>query len=146
MKVQRPDALSTISKVPSCPGSVLLPHTLSGMSAWLGATALCCHPRLNKLNGPHCTLQSHKQQLRVQPGKWPIYPCRIEGEERHVQVRGLLVLRARPMPAQDLYVMRRAVVVYERLIRRFTAQTTDYQVLLSTFAGGAARLVTSPDD
>ena len=31
--------------------------------------------------------------------------------------------------------MRRAVVIYERLIRRFTAQTTDYQVLLSTFAG-----------
>ena len=38
---------------------------------------------------------------------------------------------------QDLYVMRRAVVIYERLIRRFTAQTTDYQVLLSTFAGSA---------
>lgn len=36
---------------------------------------------------------------------------------------------------QDLYVMRRAVVLYERLIRRFTAQTTDYQILLSTFAG-----------
>ena len=34
--------------------------------------------------------------------------------------------------------MRRAVVIYERLIRRFTAQTTDYQVLLSTFAGGCA--------
>lgn len=34
--------------------------------------------------------------------------------------------------------MRRAVVIYERLIRRFTAQTTDYQVLLSTFAGGSA--------
>ena len=39
------------------------------------------------------------------------------------------------MDMQDLYVMRRAVVIYERLIRRFTAQTTDYQVLLSTFAG-----------
>ena len=38
---------------------------------------------------------------------------------------------------QDLYVMRRAVVIYERLVRRFTAQTTDYQVLLSTFAGSA---------
>ena len=34
--------------------------------------------------------------------------------------------------------MRRAVVIYERLIRRFTAQTTDYQVLLSTFAGKTA--------
>ena len=60
-------------------------------------------------------------------------------------MRGLLVLRARPVPVQDLYVMRRAVVVYERLIRRFTAQTTDYQVLLSTFAGRAASLVTSPN-
>ena len=35
---------------------------------------------------------------------------------------------------QDLYVMRRAVGVYERLVRRFTAQTTDYQSLVSTFA------------
>ena len=32
--------------------------------------------------------------------------------------------------------MRRAVGVYERIIRRFTAQTTDYQRLLSTFAEG----------
>ena len=60
-------------------------------------------------------------------------------------VRCLPVVRRGPMLAQDLYVMRRAVVVYERLIRRFTAQTTDYQVLLSTFAGRAASLVTSPD-
>ena len=37
---------------------------------------------------------------------------------------------------QDLYVLRRAVGGYERLVRRFTAQTTDYQVLLSTFAEG----------
>lgn len=37
---------------------------------------------------------------------------------------------------QDLYVMRRAVGVYERIIRRFTAQDTDYQLLLSTFAEG----------
>ena len=32
--------------------------------------------------------------------------------------------------------MRRAVGVYERIIRRFTAQDTDYQLLLSTFAEG----------
>lgn len=32
--------------------------------------------------------------------------------------------------------MRRAVGVYERLVKRFTAQTTDYQRLLSTFAEG----------
>ena len=40
--------------------------------------------------------------------------------------------------SKDLYVMRRAIGVYERLIRRFTAQTTDYQTLLSTFAEGCA--------
>jgi hypothetical protein len=34
------------------------------------------------------------------------------------------------------YVMRRAVGVYEQLVKRFTAQTTDYQQLLSTFAEG----------
>eukprot|EP00879_Flechtneria_rotunda_P007223 GHRR01007579.1.p1 GENE.GHRR01007579.1~~GHRR01007579.1.p1 ORF type:complete len:633 (+),score=243.40 GHRR01007579.1:333-2231(+) len=32
--------------------------------------------------------------------------------------------------------MRRGVGVYEQLVRRFTAQTTDYQQLLSTFAEG----------
>lgn len=32
--------------------------------------------------------------------------------------------------------MRRGVGVYERIIRRFTAQDTDYQLLLSTFAEG----------
>ena len=37
---------------------------------------------------------------------------------------------------QDLYVLRRAVGGYERLVKRFTAQTTDYQTLLSTFAEG----------
>ena len=39
--------------------------------------------------------------------------------------------------SKDLYVMRRAVGVYERIVKRFTAQTTDYQSLLSTFAEGA---------
>ena len=38
--------------------------------------------------------------------------------------------------SQDLYVLRRAVGGYERLVKRFTAQTTDYQTLLSTFAEG----------
>lgn len=32
--------------------------------------------------------------------------------------------------------MRRAVGGYERLVKRFTSQTTDYQTLLSTFAEG----------
>lgn len=37
---------------------------------------------------------------------------------------------------QDLYVMLRAVGVYERIVKRFTAQTTDYKRLVSTFAEG----------
>ena len=41
-----------------------------------------------------------------------------------------------PSPAnlQDLYVLRRAIGAYEQIVKRFTAQTTDYQELLSTFA------------
>ncbi len=38
--------------------------------------------------------------------------------------------------SKDLYVMRRAAGVYEQIIRRFSAQTTDYQRLVSTFAEG----------
>jgi hypothetical protein len=38
--------------------------------------------------------------------------------------------------SKDLYVLRRAVGVYDQLVKRFTAQTTDYQQLLSTFAEG----------
>jgi predicted unusual protein kinase regulating ubiquinone biosynthesis (AarF/ABC1/UbiB family) len=38
--------------------------------------------------------------------------------------------------SKDLYVMRRGIGVYEQLVKRFTAQTTDYQSLLSTFAEG----------
>eukprot|EP00887_Chlorella_sp_A99_P000183 scaffold13.g183.t1 len=38
--------------------------------------------------------------------------------------------------SKDLYVLRRAAGVYERLAHRFTAQTTDYQRLVSTFAEG----------
>lgn len=36
----------------------------------------------------------------------------------------------------DLYVLRRAVGVYQQIVNRFTAQTTDYQTLLSVFAEG----------
>lgn len=38
--------------------------------------------------------------------------------------------------SKDLYVLRRGVGVYEAVVKRFTAQTTDYQQLLSTFAEG----------
>ncbi len=41
-----------------------------------------------------------------------------------------------PVYTQDLYVMLRAVGVYERIVKQFTAQTTDYKRLLSTFAEG----------
>ncbi|CAK0781480.1 hypothetical protein CVIRNUC_005384 [Coccomyxa viridis] len=64
-----------------------------------------------------------------------VYRARLRatGEEVAVKVQRPDALST---ISKDLYVMRRAVVVYERLIRRFTAQTTDYQVLLSTFAEG----------
>jgi aarF domain-containing kinase len=53
-------------------------------------------------------------------------------------MRGVLFAGSQALLAalQDLYVMRRAVGVYELIVRRFTAQTTDYQSLLSTFAEG----------
>mmetsp|Transcript_6338 Transcript_6338/g.15184 ORF Transcript_6338/g.15184 Transcript_6338/m.15184 type:complete len:662 (+) Transcript_6338:167-2152(+) len=38
--------------------------------------------------------------------------------------------------SKDLYVLRRAVGVYQQIVSRFTAQTTDYQELLSVFAEG----------
>jgi predicted unusual protein kinase regulating ubiquinone biosynthesis (AarF/ABC1/UbiB family) len=39
--------------------------------------------------------------------------------------------------SKDLYVMRRAVEVYQKyIVTRFTAQTTDYQELLQVFATG----------
>ncbi|KAK9915022.1 hypothetical protein WJX75_003712 [Coccomyxa subellipsoidea] len=64
-----------------------------------------------------------------------VYRARLAttGEEVAVKVQRPAALS---IISKDLYVMRRAVVLYERLIRRFTAQTTDYQILLSTFAEG----------
>jgi len=38
--------------------------------------------------------------------------------------------------SKDLFVLRRAASTYERLVRRFTAQDTDYEGLVSTFAEG----------
>lgn len=41
---------------------------------------------------------------------------------------------------QDLYVMRRAVEVYQKyIVERFTAQKTDYQQLLKVWAEGFYR-------
>jgi len=54
------------------------------------------------------------------------YQCAAGWEDRN----------ALPGHTQDLYVLRRAVGVYQAIIRRLTAQTTDYRVLLSTFAEG----------
>jgi hypothetical protein len=38
--------------------------------------------------------------------------------------------------SKDLFVLRRAAGTYEKLVKRFTAQETDYQTLVSTFAEG----------
>ncbi len=39
-------------------------------------------------------------------------------------------------PTPDLYVMKRAVEVYQKyIVERFTAQTTDYQALLQVGGG-----------
>lgn len=46
--------------------------------------------------------------------------------------------------SKDLYVMRRGIGVYESIVKRFTAQTTDYQRLLSTFAGAHDLLYVTP--
>ncbi|KAG2496070.1 hypothetical protein HYH03_005989 [Edaphochlamys debaryana] len=64
-----------------------------------------------------------------------VYRARIRatGEEVAVKVQRP---QAQAIISKDLYVMRRAVGVYEKLVKRFTAQTTDYQRLLSTFAEG----------
>ncbi|GLC69551.1 hypothetical protein PLESTF_000846400 [Pleodorina starrii] len=64
-----------------------------------------------------------------------VYRARLRstGEEVAVKVQRPQALGT---ISKDLYVMRRAVGVYEQLIKRFTAQTTDYQRLLSTFAEG----------
>ena len=65
-----------------------------------------------------------------------VYRARLRetGEEVAVKVQRPNALGT---ISKDLYVMRRAVGVYEAIVRRFTAQTTDYQRLVSTFAEGA---------
>ncbi|KAG2430848.1 hypothetical protein HXX76_009822 [Chlamydomonas incerta] len=64
-----------------------------------------------------------------------VYRARVRATGQEVAVK---VQRPQALGtiSKDLYVMRRAVGVYEKLIKRFTAQTTDYQRLLSTFAEG----------
>ena len=64
-----------------------------------------------------------------------VYRARLRDSGREVAVK---VQRPGALStiSKDLYVLRRGVGVYEAIIRRFTAQTTDYQRLLSTFAEG----------
>lgn len=64
-----------------------------------------------------------------------VYRARVRATGQEVAVK---VQRPNALAtiSKDLYVVRRAVGVYERIVRRFTAQTTDYQRLLSTFAEG----------
>lgn len=58
-----------------------------------------------------------------------VYRARLKstGEEVAVKVQRPAALST---ISKDLYVMRRAVGVYEQIVKRFTAQTTDYQELL----------------
>jgi ABC1 atypical kinase-like domain len=62
-----------------------------------------------------------------------VYRARLRGTGEEVAVK---VQRPNALStiSKDLYVLRRGVGVYEQLVKRFTAQTTDYQELLSTFA------------
>lgn len=64
-----------------------------------------------------------------------VYRARLRSTGQEVAVK-IQRPQALGTISKDLYVMRRAVGVYERLVKRFTAQTTDYQRLLSTFAEG----------
>ncbi len=100
VKVQRPGALSTISKG-EC-GHLYTARWPSPPSApWGIVVAPSTH-----------TGQTHKHR-RESPALLSARSCRT-----------------------DLYVMRRATVTYEKLVRKFTAQTTDFQSVLSTFAEG----------
>jgi len=64
-----------------------------------------------------------------------VYRARVRATGREVAVK---VQRPDALAtiSKALYVMRRAAGVYERIVTRFTAQTTDYQELVSTFAEG----------
>lgn len=64
-----------------------------------------------------------------------VYRARLAstGEEVAVKVQRPAALST---ISKDLYVLRRGVGVYDAIVKRFTAQTTDYQQLLSTFAEG----------
>ena len=125
VKVQRPAALSTISKVrgwvvgvsPLGDGEVegeVAPATRKG--ALLAARSPVSLARVPCVAPLRVSARRPPPLLRTNP-----HPP---------------LLRTPRQPAQDLYVLRRAVGVYERIVRRFTAQTTDYQILLSTFAEG----------
>lgn len=155
VKVQRPDALSTISKVTPLHHFLhdLPPNAFTAHWAWivyLGCLGACSH---NDWVWPHastglcvCLTSLHsylrasnrstegKDQMAVNSsclGDCHAHHC----DGPHAMTGLRICLTSLRVHLQDLYVMRRAVVIYERLIRRFTAQTTDYQVLLSTFAG-----------
>eukprot|EP00798_Chlamydomonas_sp_ICE-L_P018062 gene18062-24485_t len=64
-----------------------------------------------------------------------VYRARVRetGEEVAVKVQRPAALST---ISKDLYVLRRAVGVYEKLVRHFSKQTTDFQKLLSTFGEG----------
>jgi aarF domain-containing kinase len=84
--------------------------------------------------GPACGTE-HRGALDHALRTSQVYRARVRATGQEVAVK---VQRPGALStiSKDLYVMRRGVGVYEAVIRRFTAQTTDYQQLLSTFAEG----------
>lgn len=99
------------------------------------------NPHVNQLPGRRGRLQQPLIQklaawlIVITPAHVQVYRARIRatGEEVAVKVQRPSALST---ISKDLYVLRRGVKVYENLVKRFTAQTTDYQALLSTFAEG----------
>ena len=126
VKVQRPGALGTISKVRRGP---------SRWGDWGGHSAASMEVRSSP---PPCALILASHPLTPVPSHFPssqdLYVL------RRIRPPPFLLLPPAsshlPSPAnlQDLYVLRRAIGAYEQIVKRFTAQTTDYQELLSTFA------------
>lgn len=80
-------------------------------------------------------MHRHQVMLHVIVLLPQVYRARLRSNGQEVAVK---VQRPGALStiSKDLYVMRRGIGVYEQLVKRFTAQTTDYQQLLSTFAEG----------
>ena len=98
-----------------------------------GHVRLCISDKPSAWRCCACSLR-----MRLLAGWWVagVKGCAPAGPPTHSPTHPPALPHRTHPPPQDLYVLRRAVGAYERLVRRFTAQTTDYQRLLSTFAEG----------